>query len=212
MEMNVTKAVFKSQSKKQHAALVARNIELKLSDIQESLAIAYGFANLATLYARFKSEAYSEVDSAPLLTQLDNLFVVTWFIDEDDLDQADEVMGIYPPGTTLEDLNARDPRNRKSLIELNENVRAFPEGMVLSKETVALENYSYVPNVMRNGLHEGAQDSTASQWVKEYFGFRVPKTGVKTGFYDMGDGATKDHILVWLNDEDCEKVRAFFAK
>lgn len=213
MELNVTKAVFKYQAKKQHAALKARNLEIKLSDIQESLAIAYGFENLATLYATFNHEDYSAVDSAPLLAQPRNLFVLTWFFDPEAGDLADEVMGVYPPGTTLDDVGLRNYANWEKLEMLNDRVLTIPKGIAFSDETVALENYAYVPNVAKYGLHEGAHESTVTTWVKEYIGFRVPKSGVEVSLYEMGDdGASKDHILVWLNDEDSAKVRAMFDK
>lgn len=213
MELNVTKEVFKSQAKKQHAALKARNVELKLSDIQESLAIAYGYENLATLYATFKKEDYSVVDSKPLLLQKDNLFVVTWFSPEDTHATCDEVMGIYPPGTSLDHIAMRNYSNWATVEKLNNQVLAIPEGLVFSEDTVALKNYSYVPNISRYGLHDGAHESTVAAWVKEFFGFRVPLSGVEVDVYDMGDdGGSKDHILVWLNDDDSAKVRAMFAE
>lgn len=213
MELNVTKEAFKSQAKKQLGALKARNIELKLSDIQESLAIAYGYENLATLYAKFKKEAFSVVDSKPLLLQKENLFVVTWFTPDDDTyASCDEIMGIYPPGTTLDNLGVRNYSNLKNVQRLNDAVLAIPEGVVFSEETVALENYAYVPNIAKYGLHDGAHESTVTGWVKEFLGFRVPKSGVEVNVYDMGDdGGSKDHILVWLNDDDSAKVRAMFA-
>lgn len=214
MELNVTKEAFKSQAKKQLAALKERKIELKLSDIQESLAIAYGYENLATLYAKFKKEAYSVVDSKPLLLQKDNLFVLTWFDDPEETNNcADEVLGIYPPGTTLDDLGIRHYSNMESVQRLNDEVVAVPKGMVFSEETVALENYAYCTSISKYGLDDAANESTATQWVKDHMGFRVPKSGVKVCIHEMGDdGASKFHFLVWLNDDDSAKVRAMFAE
>jgi hypothetical protein len=210
MKLQITKEAFKSQAKKQHAALKARNVELKLSDIQESLAIAYGFENLATLYATFSKEEYSVVeDVKPLRSQTANLFVLTWCFPDDDDGLADEVLSIFPPGTTLSMVGSRD---YQAVAELNDEVVEIPEGLVFSKETVALENFSMVPNIAKYGLHELADERAVNKHVKTYLGFRVPRDGVDVNVYDMGnDGGSKDHLLVWLTDEDSAKVRALFA-
>jgi hypothetical protein len=210
MEIKLNKKSFKSQAKKQHAALKDRCVEVKLSDIQESLAVAYGYENLATLYAKFKGEDYLVVDATPLRMQTDNLFVVTWFFNDavDSGPTDDEVMGIYPPGTSLDDVT---PRKWDQFLKAQYSELAIPEGMVFSEETVALHNFAMVPNISKYGLHDGAHESTVTQWVQEFMGFRVPKDGVEVSVYEMSDdGGCKDHVLIWLNDEDSAKVRALF--
>jgi hypothetical protein len=211
MELQITKEAFKSQAKKQHAALKARNVELKLSDIQESLAIAYGFENLATLYAAFREDDYSEVDDVkPLLAQTANLFVLSWRFPENDDGLADEVMYVFPPGTTLNMVGSYD---YEAVHALREKGIEIPEGLVFSKETVALENFSMVPRIDKYGLHELADERAVNKYIKTYMGFRVPRDGVEVNLYDMGDdGGSKDHLLVWLNDEDSAKVRALFGQ
>ena len=209
MEFTVTKASFKSQAKKQHAALKSRNVELKLSDVQESLAVGLGFENLATLYAKFKDVEYLTVDATGLKKHLSNLFVITWVTDPDDEENLDEVMGIFPPGTTLDDTARTYWVEGESL---HEKIIVIPDGMVFSKETVALENYSQVPNIAKYGLSDSQHHSTVCKWVHDYLGFRVPKNGVEVDCYDKGDdGCSRDHFLIWLNDEDSTKVRALFS-
>lgn len=210
MEMNITREVFKAQAQKQLAALRARNIELKLSDIQESLAQAYGHANLATLYAVFKEEENFEVDATPLRPQKDNLFVITWVENPDDPTYGDDVIAILPPGTSLDDFSGRG-HTYEEIDDLLETAVIIPEGVVFSEETVVLESYAWAPRVSRYGFPDSANESTVAGWVKEWLGFRVPKTGVECSVYDMGDDTSgRDHFLLWLNDEDSATVRAMF--
>lgn len=214
MELQITKEVFKSHAQKQLAALKNRGLTLKLSDIQESLAQVYGYANLATLYAKFKHDDYMVVDSKPFLAQKENLFVLTWFTDPEETNMcADDVLGIYPPGTTLDDLGIRNSMNWAKVQRLNEEVLAIPAGMTFSKETVTLENYAYVTSITKYGLDDAANESTVTNWAKKHLGFRVPKSGVDVCLHEMGDdSASKYHILVWLTDADSATVRAMFAK
>jgi len=208
MEMVITKEVFKAQAKKQHAALKDRSVDVKLSDIQESLAIAYGYQNLATLYATFTQEANAVVDARPLLVQKDNLFVVTWMWTPDMGELADHVMAIFPPGTTLNDVSTT---NYVKLEALMDRRMVIPEGLVFSEETVVLENYAEVPCIDKYGLHDGANERVATKYFQESLGFRVPSSGVEVSLHDKGDdGASTDNLLIWLNDEDSAKVRALF--
>lgn len=212
MKLEITREVFKAQAQKQLAALRARNIELKLSDIQESLAQAYGHANLATLYAVFSAEENFKVDAAPLLAQKDNLFVITWVENPDDPTYGDDVIAILPPGTTLDDFSGRG-HTYEEIDNLLDTAEIIPEGLVFSEETVALESYAWVPRVSRYGLPDSVNEPMVAQWVKDWLGFRVPKSGVEVSWYDMGDDtAGRDHFLIWLNDEDSAKVRAMFAE
>jgi hypothetical protein len=214
MELQITKEVFKSQAQKQLTALKNRGLTLKLSDIQESLAQVYGYANLATLYAKFKHEDYMVVNSKPFLAQEENLFVLTWFTPAEESDMcADEVLGIYPPGTTLDDLGLRNSRNLANVQRLNDEVLAIPAGMTFSKESITLENYAYVTSISKYGLDDAANESTVTNWAKKHLGFRVPTSGVEVCLHEMGDDtASKYHFLVWLNDADSAAVRAMFAK
>jgi hypothetical protein len=52
MELQLNQKSFKAQAKKLHNAMKARGIECRLSDALESLAISYGYENLATLYGK----------------------------------------------------------------------------------------------------------------------------------------------------------------
>jgi hypothetical protein len=212
MKLEITREVFKAQAQKQLAALRERNIELKLSDIQESLAQAYGHANLATLYASFKKEEFSEVDAKPFLAQEENQFVITWIPDPENEMLGDDVIAIMPPGTRLEQFHARN-LSYAQMDELLAKAVLIPEGLVFSEETIALENYAWVPEVDRYGYPDSANSATVKEWVKEWLGFRVPKSGVEVGVYDLGDDSgSRDHFLIWLNDEDSAKVRALFAQ
>jgi hypothetical protein len=212
MKLEITRDVFKAQAQKQLAALRERNIELKLSDIQESLAQAYGHANLATLYAVFKQEENFEVDAAPLRAQKGNLFVVTWVTNPDDPTYGDDVMAILPPGTTLNDFSGRG-HTYEEVYDLLDTAEIIPTGLVFSEETVVLESYAWAPRVSRYGFPDSANEATVAQWVKDWLGFRVPKAGVEVSVYDMGDDtAGRDHLLLWLNDEDCAKVRAILGE
>lgn len=211
MKLEITREVFKAQAQKQLVALRARNIELKLSDIQESLAQAYGHANLATLYAVFKSEEGFEVDTTSMRTQKGNQFVITWIPNPDD-EQGDDVIAIMPPGTTLDAFNARQ-MNYPAMEEALDSALAIPDGLVFSEETVVLESLAWAPRVSRYGFPDSANENTVAQWVDDWLGFRVPKSGVECNIYDLGDdSAGRDHFLLWLNDDDSAKVRALFGK
>lgn len=210
MEIKLTKEIFKAQAKKQHAALKARNVVMKLSDVQESLALAHGYENLATLYAALKTADSRFVDSAPLEAQKENLFIISWFYDEDAAECSDDVMGVYPPGTTIDDVAARD---WSASAALRDEAVMFPQGLVLSKDTTVLENYATVPRIDRYGLPDSANEAIVSKWVFEYLGFRVPKTGVEINLSDTGDdGGNVDHILIWVNDEDSLRIQELFKK
>lgn len=214
MELQITKEAFKSQAKKQHLALKARSIPVKLSDIQESLAVAYGFENLATLYADIKAKASRYVeDLGPFKADKANLFVFTWVSPTDENGNGlceDDVLSVFPPGTQLSDTYRTHTKAYYEFIETSVKV---PDGLDgVSQQTLALESYCVAPRPDRYGLPHLATEVLADRFVKNYLGFRVPKDGMDTNFSDSGDdGSGKDYLLVWVTDDDAKKLRALFA-
>lgn len=204
MELVITQESFKDQAKKLHASLKSRGVELKLSDVQESLAVSLGHRSLAALYGMLKQDSARIVDAAPLLLQVQNHFIVSWqYFD----DIEDEEMVVYPAGTSLNDLATRDWRKaekvRASAVRVPDEIKL--EGAVV------FENYSEISDITKYGIHDGAHESTVTDWVLEYFTFRVPSTGVKVQASDNGgDGATKDHFHIWVSDEQAKQLRALF--
>ena len=204
MEIRITQDSFKAQAKKLHAALQARGVELKLSDVQESLAVSLGHRNLAALNGMLKLDASRIVEGTPLYAQKDNLFVVSWVYDQN---FEDDQLVVYPYGTDIDDIATRDWRARCALDEL---VIVVPDEIQLD-QAVVLVNYTEVSNISKYGLHDGAHESTVNAWVLEHFNFRVPAEGVSVHVSDRGDdGATKDHFLLWVPDEEAKALRNLF--
>lgn len=210
MEIKLNKALFKSQAKKQFESLKNRNIALKLSDVQESLAAAYGHANLATLYASFAAADYRLVeDTKVLYAQPDNLFVFGYFWPEDDDGLSDEEEGVFPPGTALNDVMSRD---WGAVETLRDSAKRLPDGIVFGKDAVALHNYALIPRPDRYGLPDSIDEKVVNGYMLENFTCRIPKNGVTVDYTDSGDdGGTKEYRLMWLNNEDSAKIRALFA-
>lgn len=203
MDIRLTKETFRDQAKKLHEALKSRGVAAKQSDVLEALAISFGHRNLATMDALLKQDASQYVDATELRKQTENHFIVTMELTDND----GEVMVVFPPGTTVDDVAAYD---WKKVEALRERAVALPETMKL-ESAVALENYSEVPNISKYGLHDGAHESTVTQWILDYFTFKVPKDGVEVRVTDNGaDGDTRDHITIWLNDADAQQVRKLF--
>ena len=214
MELVLNKATFKAQAKKQHTALKNRiaGTTVKLSDIQESLAIAYGYENLATMYAALAKAESRFVYNKDLMTQKDNLFVVSFFWPDSlgiESDSEDEIMCVFPPGTTINHVASRDWCAVQTLRTM---VKPFDEGFCLSEETTVFENYAQVPRIEKYGLPDSANEATAVAWVQDWLGFRAPKAGVGISVSDTGDeSSNQDNLLIWVSDSDAEKIRAMFA-
>ena len=210
MEISFNKQSFKKQAKAQFNTFKQRKIDCKLSDVQESLAVAYGFKNLATLYKTFSNEDFSYVDSTEFKKQTSNLFVITWAPPTDDEDNLEEVISIYPPGTQISDVAGWD---WEAVVELNTRVLAIPKGIIFSEETIVLENFATVPRIAKYGLGGYQDEHRVDAAVIEHLGFRVPKTGVEVKLFETGDDcSSKDHLLVWLNDADTVIVNQMFNK
>ncbi|MDO8415579.1 MAG: hypothetical protein Q7S87_05145 [Agitococcus sp.] len=208
MELVIDKKAFKVQAIKQHGSLASRGIIVKLSDVQESLAVSLGYANLATLYAAFKHNAHKVVDSAVFLAQPENLFVISWMFPDDASGCADEEIIVYRPGTTLDDTASR---YHEKVAALRDESAFLPEGFALSADTIGLETFCIVPRPDRYGLPDIANPKAASKHVLEQLGFRIPKMGVETGFTDSGDdGGGIDNLLIWVNNSDAGILRSLF--
>lgn len=208
MEIAITKKAFKSQAQKQHAALKARNVAAKLSDIQESLAIAYGYENLATLYAKFSEEAFSVVDVKALYEQTNNLFVLT----RADVEMEDfswqERLSVYSPEVTMQDII--DAGNKYSVSLYDDECVALDKDWVFSKETVGLSTFAIIARPGKYGFPDCVNDDHATDWVKS-FGFRVPKGGVDIDYFDTGDdGCGGEYLLIWVPDEEAARIRKLF--
>lgn len=206
MNITITKAAFKKHALKQVSNLRERGITLKLSDVQESLAVAYGYDNLATLYAMFEADEADVINVRELESQASNLFVLTWFDNDQTGYASDEVLGICPPGTTLNSIS------RMHYSELHTKVKAVPEGFTFSHKGVALCNYAHIPRIEKYGVPDSAAQGSVTQWVKSETNFRVPSSGVDVDVENTGDDSSaKNHLLVWLPNEDAEAVRSWFA-
>jgi hypothetical protein len=204
MTNHTTLDSFKGQAKKLHAALRDRGVALKLSDVQESLAVSLGHRTLAALYATLKQEDSRYVDAGPLHDQPDNHFVVSWEYSEEA--ESDEMV-VYPPGTIIDDIATRDWRR---LQELNKSARPIPEHIKFD-DAVVFENFAEVSNISKYGLHDGAHESTIKAWILEHFYFRVPKDDIVVHVSDRGDdGASKDHFLLWVPDAIAAELKALF--
>jgi hypothetical protein len=204
MENHITLDSFKSQAKKLFAALKDRDIALKLSDVQEALAISYGYKNLAAMNGMLKLDSSRVVQGAPLYNQHDNLFVVSWVYNEDS--DGDDLV-VYPPGTSMDDIATRDWRK---LCDLNESVITVPDDLSFDT-SVVLENFAEVSNINKYGLHDGAHEKTVNAWILEHFFFRVAAEGVKVYVSDRGDdGASKDHFLIWVPDDVAQTLKDLF--
>jgi hypothetical protein len=204
MENHITLDSFKSQAKKLFAALKDRDIALKLSDVQEALAISYGYKNLAAMNGMLKLDSSRVVQGAPLYNKQDNLFVVSWVYNEDS--NGDDLVA-YPPGTSMDDIATRDWRK---LCELNDSVMTVPDDLAFDT-SVVLENFAEVSNINKYGLHDGAHEKTVNAWILEHFFFRVAAEGVKVYVSDRGDdGASKDHFLIWAPDDVAQALKDLF--
>lgn len=209
MDITLNKKVFLAMAKKQHARLKQRDVAVKLSDLQESLAYAFSAENLATIYAAFKADENAKVDPKPFKAQTSNLFVLTWTYNPDDeKGSLEDIPAIFAPGVTLDDVASTDIKLQQ---KLHDGRKFLPEGFTFSSDTVALENWATVPCVSKYGVPASAHDMTVTQWVRDNFGYRVPVGGVIVELYDTGDDSSaQDHLLVWLNDTDAERVRAMY--
>lgn len=209
MNILLDEETFKQQVKVQHRALKARGIKLKLSDVYESLAIAYGYANHNEIQDLLKSEGSCYVEGATYLAQTQNHFVVSRFTDEESED-CEEYLGVYPPGTTITDVGTR---NYGKLAALREDAVIFEEGFVLSADTVGLETFCILPNVEKYGVTPLAHEMLAAQAIREDYGFRTPLEGVMANFHDSGDDTSETiNMLIWVTDADAEVIRAMFSK
>jgi len=203
MENHITQDSFKAQAKKLFTAMKNRGIELKLSDAQESLAISLGYKNLAAFNGMLKLDASRVVPGKPLYAKKDNLFVVSWVYNEDN--GSDDLV-VYPPGTSIDDVASRDWR---LVHELNKTARPVPDDLSLNAGVV-LENFAEVSDINKHGIHDGAHEKTVNAWVLEHFYFKVAAEGVKVYVSDRGDGASKDHFLIWLPDDVAKAVSSLF--
>lgn len=209
MELQLSQKSFKSQAKKLHAAVKDRGIDCKLSDIQESLALSFGYANLATLYATFKAEDARYVHNRrELLKQASNLFIIGWRYPEGDA--LDEQLAVYRPGITYDQIATR---NQEVARAAKRDYKFFPDGLVLSEQTVVLENYAEVPRIDKYGLDDSVNEARIEKYVFSCLGFRVPIDGVDINIHDTGDdSASKNFFQVWVPDDDAARIHELFAK
>jgi hypothetical protein len=206
MENHITPDSFKAQAKKMFAALKDRGIALKLSDVQESLAISYGYKNLAAMNGMLKLDASRVVPGVPLYKQPDNLFVISWVYNVDS--DGDDLV-VYAPGTGIDDIATRDWRK---LCDLNDSAIKVPDDVSLNA-SVVLENFAEVSNISKYGLHDGAHEKTVNAWILEHFYFRVAAEGVKVYVSDRADdGASKDHFLIWVPDDVAQALKDLFQE
>lgn len=200
MQVEFKKEIFKAKARQQHEALKARGVPVKLSDVQESMAVMLGFRNLAHLYAAFAAETDVVAASAEIGQW------VRWVMYFDyDVDR----WGLYPEGTTLDDVATRD---RVKAHEVFASRRLLPEGFVLDSRATVLETFVEAPSLEAYGLPRAADTHRVNDWIRETLGFRIIDSGIETSVHDRGDDSIDDcAILVALTPEDTERVRAHLS-
>lgn len=200
MQVEFDKETFKSKARQQHQSLKARGVTVKLSDVQESMAVMLGFRNLAHLYAAFADEK----DAFAPLSEIAQW--VRWVLY---LDYDDDRWGVYPEGTTLDDVAARDWTKARTVYDSR---KRLPLDLVLNPRATVLETFVDAPSLEAYGLPRAADTSKVNAWVREQLGFRVVESGVETSVRDRGDDSIDDYaILVALTPEDTARLREYLA-
>jgi len=196
MQVEFDKETFKSKARKQQEALKARGIPVKLSDVQESMAVMLGYRNLAHLYAAFADERDA---FAPLSEIAQWVRWVLYF------DYDDDRWGVYPEGTTLDDVATRDWTKARTVYDSR---KRLPSDLVLNPRATVLETFVDAPSLEAYGLPRAADTSKVNAWVREQLGFRVIQSGIETSVHDRRDDSIDDYaILVALTPEDTARVR-----
>lgn len=189
-----------------HRNLQNLHVQVSLSNVRESLALALNFQSLDTLHATLKNiEKKPVTDIREIMADSNNQFVFTSKFDPAKNEIVDY---IYPPGTTLTTIKDMDWRE---LDLLEESLCENPITVDYTK-VVVVENFSIVPAIYKNGLHDGAIAEKAAAWVREFFVYRTPIAGVKVSVREGPDnGETRDHLLVWIDQDEADKIRSLFT-